>query len=74
MTTDTVPIFKDEVIHHIIITLSVKDRLKVLLGRRIRVSMFTKTEHKVGGVQATSDVTIERLFKKHGIKGKGIAV
>ena len=73
MTTGACTVFKDEVINHITITLSLKERLKVLLGRKIIVSVYTATENKVGGVRGTSDVTVERLFKQRNI-GEGAAI
>lgn len=53
--------FKDEVINHVTVHLSFADRLRVLLGSKIRVSVFSKTENMVGKVEGSSTVSVDRL-------------
>ncbi len=54
--------FKDEVISHVVVNLSFADRLRVLVGRKIRVSVHAKTEHLVGSVEGSSTVNVDRLY------------
>ncbi len=54
--------FKDEVINHVTIHLSFADKLRVMLGSKIRVSVFSKTENMVGKVEGSSTVSVDRLL------------
>lgn len=55
--------FKDEVINNIQVNLSFADRLRVLIGRKITVSVHTKTENVVGNVEGSSTVSVARSYK-----------
>ena len=61
--------FKDEVINNIVISLSFADRIKVLLGRKIMVHAYTKTENVVGKVEGSSTVSVGRFFKQRQTGG-----
>jgi len=54
--------FKDEVINHVTVHLSFADRLRVLLGSNIRVSVFSKTENLAGKVEGSSTVSVDRIY------------
>lgn len=53
---------KDEVINNIVVSLSFADRLRVLVGRKIRVRVSTKTENLCGEVEGSSTVSVDRIY------------
>ena len=56
--------FKDEIVSRTTVTLSFADRLRVLIGGKITITVNTKTENEVGATQADSMVSVERVYKR----------
>jgi hypothetical protein len=54
--------FKDAVINEITLHFSFADRLRVLLGSKVRVRVVSRTEHLVGEVEGSSTARVDRLF------------
>lgn len=66
--------FKDEIVSRTTVTLSFADRLRVLIGGKITITVNTKTENEVGATQADSMVSVERVYKRPVQLGAGIGV
>ena len=60
---------KDQITTSVDIYLSYKDRLRVLFGAPIFVSVYTSTENEVGRAESESEAHVGRLFRLR--KGHG---
>lgn len=56
--------YKDEIITSTLIKISFMDRLRVLFGKTIHISIFTKTENLPGKVKSESRVWVEKIMKQ----------
>ena len=56
--------YKDEIITSTLIKISFMDRLRVLFGKTIHISIFTKTENLPGKVESESRVWVEKIMKQ----------
>lgn len=56
--------FADELILNTVVSLSFPDRLRVLVGRKIRVRTNTKTEHVIGNIEVTEATLVDKVFAR----------
>ena len=54
--------FADELINNTVVSLSFPDRLRVLLGRKIRIRVNIKTENVVGNIETTSTMWVDKIY------------
>ena len=54
--------FADELINNTVVSLSFPDRLRVLLGRKIRIRVNTKTENVIGNIETTSTTWVDKIY------------
>ncbi len=61
--------FKDEIITNTKIYPNFLDRIRILFGKTIYISVFTKTENLPGKVQSESRVCVEKIIKPKQLGG-----
>lgn len=54
--------YSDAIYSDVIVNLSLGDRLRVLFGRKLSITVYTKTENLVGKTQGISSVYVDKFF------------
>ena len=54
--------FANEIINNTVVSLSFPDRLRVLLGRKIRIRVNIKTENVIGNIETTSTTWVDKIY------------
>jgi len=65
--------YQDEIVNRTTINLSFTDRVRVLLGKKITLTVNIKTESVVGKTETTSSVSVDPLIPQKPQGGYGLA-
>lgn len=63
---------QDEIVNRTIISLSFTDRVRVLLGKKITLTVNIKTENVVGNTETKSSVCVDAIIPRKPQGGYGL--